>query len=219
MEKPKYLMELWYVNYYVNLITLKKNLDYSMPNTNVYQMLNKIQNILLPMNLKKKKTEKIYLPTENLDLTDLNTVLLSVLLMILNVNPEELLIYNVQNLTLLVKYIQKKCNKEKMMKNSIKTVSTIVTKLVNKMLIVNFTKLILMNVKTLQLKVKYPNSSNLLMMPGLLYNSKKILTNVNQLLKKNTEVKDMLMIKKPIKFVNQKTLSIVSKLTNQLNHN
>lgn len=219
MEKPKYLMELWYVNYYVNLITLKKNLDYSMPNTNVYQMLNKIQNILLPMNLKKKKTEKIYLLTENSDLTDLNTVLLSVLLMILNVNQEELLIYNVQNLTLLVKYIQKKCNKEKMMKNSIKTVSTIVTKLVNKMLIVNFTKLILMNVKTLQLKVKYPNSSNLLMMPGLLYNSKKILTNVNLLLKKNTEVKDMLMTKKPIKFVNQKTLSIVSKLTNQLNHN
>lgn len=219
MEKPKYLMELWYVNYYVNLITLKKNLDYSMPNTNVYQMLNKIQNILLPMNLKKKKTEKIYLLTENLDLTDLNTVLLSVLLMILNVNLEELLIYNVQNLTLLVKYIQKKCNKEKMMKNSIKTVSTIVTKLVNKMLIVNFTKLILMNVKTLQLKVKYPNSLNLLMMPGLLYNSKKILMNVNQLLKKNTEVKDMLMTKKPIKFVNQKTLNIVSKLTNQLNHN
>lgn len=57
----KFLSLLWFVNYYVNLIILKFNLDYLTLNTNVYQIQIKIQNTLLPkiLKTKKKMTEKM----------------------------------------------------------------------------------------------------------------------------------------------------------------
>lgn len=130
-EKPKYLMKLWYVKYYVNPMKKEKfNQDYLMPNTNVILNQELNQNIPLLKNLKTKKLMK-YLLLEISETIKKDSVPFLVPTMINNVKMimknSELALKKI----LYVKYIMKKYKLLTMKLNSIYKLSNNVGKNVN----------------------------------------------------------------------------------------